>query len=87
MHPSAGRASQQRPRPIYIDSSRLPRPNRAPAAPPKAGANADDKAMGIAVIDGDIGPGDPNERTTFTGDIGLRGAMASCRLPGPHFND
>jgi len=83
MHPSAGRASQQRPSPIYIDSSRLPRPTRAPAAPPKAGANADDKAMGIAVIDGDIGPGDPNERTTqtFTGDIGLRGAMASCRLP------
>ena len=68
--------------PIYIDSSRLPRPTRAPAAPPKAGANADDTAMGIAVIDGDIGPGDPNVRTTFTGDIGLRGAMACCPLPG-----
>ena len=54
------------------------RPTRAPAAPPKAGAIDDDKAMGNAVIDGDIGPGEPNVRTTFTGDIGLADAMASC---------
>jgi len=53
---------------------------RAPAAPPKAGTNADDKVVGIAVSVGDIGPGDPNVRTTLTGDIGLADAIAASGL-------